>query len=57
MFIRKYFIYPCRYLCHVWHIMRFSISIKNVLYVRFNDKIIPRKGVLEKLIVDLMSFF
>jgi hypothetical protein len=35
----------------------FSISIENALYIKFNDKIIPRIGVLEKLIVDLMSLF
>jgi len=35
----------------------FSISIENILYIRFNDKIIPRIGVFEKLIVNLMSLF
>ena len=35
----------------------FSISIENILYIRFNDKIIPRIGVFEKPIVDLMSVF
>jgi len=33
------------------------ISIENILYIRFNDKIIPRIGVFEKPIVDLMSLF
>ena len=35
----------------------FSIYIENILYIRFNDKIIPRMEVFEKLIVDLMSLF
>jgi hypothetical protein len=33
----------------------FSISIENILYIRSNDKIFPRIGVFEKLVVDLMS--
>jgi hypothetical protein len=35
----------------------FSISIENILYIGFNDKIIPRIGVFEKPILDLMSLF
>jgi len=53
------FRYPSRYLLYATFgtLCVFSISIENILYIRFIDKIIPRIGVFEELIVDLMSLF
>jgi hypothetical protein len=34
-----------------------SISIENIMCIKFNGKIITRVIVLDKMIVDLMSLF